>query len=461
MSLTDAIKFEQADFDTKKANKEAAQDKIVENSNKFNSQYLLSCFPSKLISIAGYYSNVKDYAPEYFCTAMLTALGVAIGNTHVLHLNNGYTAKANIFAMIVGNAGVNKSEPLKDALKPIQFFQDRLYEKYKQELEEYKRLDREAKEQARQPLFGKPMTSDSTIEGIAIELTKFKRGTLINADEIASFLYSLVRYNSNSESYYLSYYNGAPVTIDRATKDTLHITSPFLSIIGTIQPSVVDKMFSDKEDNGFYDRFLICSKEEIKIPIIKETLFNYTVEQNYLNVFERLLSFELLEEPNKVYYNTNAWEAIITWDNKVNASEMMKPECTETERSIRAKMRIYLHRFALIIQMANYACGETSESNYIEIDAVEKAIRLTEYYTHQAINKRIVPTGDKLKGMEKELYDVLPIDEGEFDRTMFMEAAINFVGMTEHQAKHFLDRNKDGRGKQLFKTLGRGKYCKL
>src|SRR5690606_16907931 len=204
---------------------------------------------------------------EYLFTGVLTALGTAIGNSHVLHTVNGYKAKGNLFAAIVGRRGFNKSEALTDAFKPIEKFQLGLFTEYANKMAIYKAMSKQDKEETLPPFFGKPILSDATPEAVALQLAYYLKGSVIVVDELAGFIKSFDKYAKGAdEQFYLSAWSGKSITKDRVSSESLYIPFPFLSIIGTIQPEWADQVFYGKEESGFFDRWLLCYPERITKP---------------------------------------------------------------------------------------------------------------------------------------------------------------------------------------------------
>src|SRR5699024_5396084 len=126
-------------------------------------------------------------------------------------------------------------------------------------------------------------------------------------------------------------------------------------------------------------------------------------------------------------------------------------------RSIRAKMEIYIHRFALIAYLVDNAVDGGGTFPYkVDLKAAERACRLADYFLHQAIDMRMSEPSEALDGVWKEVYNMLPGDEQEFQVVHYMQLC-GMMNIGEGTAKSFLSRNVG----KLFQKAGRGRYYKI
>ena len=72
------------------------------------------------------------------------------------------------------------------------------------------------------------------------------------------------RYNKGSEEqFWLSVWSGKAIRINRKTTEPTYITKPFISVIGTIQPGVLNDLADNRTENGFLDRLLFVAPENL------------------------------------------------------------------------------------------------------------------------------------------------------------------------------------------------------
>lgn len=118
------------------------------------------------------------------------------------------------------------------------------------------------------------------------------------------------------------------------------------------------------------------------------------------------------------------------------------------------KLEIYVIRFCLIIRMARWAVAEESSSpEAIEIEDVDGATRLAEYFRNNALSVLTCISEEKLNELHRTVYDNL---NDEFSTADGIRVAERF-GMKEHTFKMFLTRNLN----TLFRRVRQGMYKKL
>lgn len=419
----------------------------------------VDALPINLQKIINHYAAIKGYPVDYLFASVLTALGVAVGNSHVLHTVNGYKAKANLFVAVIGRRGFNKSEAPSDAFKPIQIYLKQLYTKYLNDLREYKAIPKKEREDILPPFFGKPILSDATPEAVALQLAYYLKGSIILVDELAGFIKSFDRYAKGAdEQFYLNAWTGQAITKDRVTSESLYIEFPFLSILGTIQPEVADQVFFGKIDSGFFDRWLLCFPSNIKKPYPSPKHLDPEIKGQYEHIINGLLKFKvgIDDQPTKLTYSPDAWTVVYNWICKNTDVENLE-DTTATEGGIRAKMDIYLHRFALIIQLTMFACGDTNDREKISVQAAEGAVKIANYFFAMAERKRIKDKSELLPPKWLEVYKLLPNDK-DFTKTEFMEV-IKLRGESESTAEKWI-KSHTGKSGKLFEKVKHGVYRK-
>lgn len=419
----------------------------------------VDALPQKLQKILRHYTEIKGYPIDYLFSGVLGALGVAIGNSHILNTVNGYKAKANLFIAIIGRRGFNKSEALTDAFSPIQKFQMDLYAKYVNDLRAYRALPKKEREDILPPFFGKPLLSDATPEAVALQLARYLKGCAILVDELAGFIKSFDRYaKGGDEQFYLNAWNGKPITKDRVTSESLYIAFPFLGAFGTIQPEVADQVFYSKVESGFFDRWLLCHPSKMNKPYPAPKNLDPEITGLYEHIINSLLKFEvnINDQQSQLFYEPAAWQIVLKWLSHNTDMENLE-DITPVEGGIRAKMDIYLHRFALIIQLAMYACGDTTDREKISPQAAESAVKIANYFYAMAERKRIKDKSELLPPKWLEVYKLLPNDK-DFTKTEFIEI-IKLRGESESTAEKWIKINTGKNGK-LFEKVKHGVYRK-
>lgn len=437
------------------------QPKKEEAKNKHS--FPIEIFPERIQNYIGEMEIGLGYPKDYTAGAILYALSVAIGNTRRIELKQDFTSGANIFLITIGRPGANKSRPFKKVLSYITDLDHKNFLEYKKELSYYE-AEKGKPQDSRDPDLKKPeclnyLLNDFTPEVLANQLSINERGLGVFVDEILGWLKNINRYSSgSSEEMYLSLWSGLDLKVNRISKEQIVVKNPFASIAGTIQPMKLKNAFKGKEENGLTDRILFIYPEEIKANNWNEENIDLSLHGEWCGVLQdlyRKLDYGINRfggnEPQYVKMTPEARRKIIEWQN---AKEKQLISDDEEIQSIGAKMQDYLLRFCLILHNCEYACGLTDEL-LLSIDTAERAIKLTEYFTAQALKVRdfIYSNTDSLSGLSKDkqdLYNELSQNFSMSDGVMQAE----LKGLSKSTAKRFFTNEK------YFSKVSHGMYQK-
>jgi hypothetical protein len=396
---------------------------------------------------------------EYLAGAVLAALSTSIGNSCVLEAMDGYIIKPILYMAIVAPPGASKTPALSKAFKPLEDYDNALYKQYEahlkdfnDKLNEYDKSKKKGEEKPEKPSFPQTIIKDSTIEMVVKILSFNKGGCALVADELIGFLNRMNQYKAGDEvQKWLSMWSGDSILLQRITRDENKVEEPFCTIIGGIQPGVLESLSKDDNaHNGFYHRFLFVYPE----PQHKSSWEQITVAKHLSDNFKQIF-FDLIhlrKEDKATYYLSHEANLLYKqwFDNKNTKYNNAQ---SDHIKGIIAKYQDYCLRFALIIQV----CEDVNERTYeIRTASIERAIRLTEYFLsnmHKAL-KLLNPDNpvEQLIGVNEKLYKLLP--------THFTTKTIVTIASTlnikESSAKVFLKRNIG----KLFEKLERNTYEK-
>ena len=99
----------------------------------------LNAFPPKMRSFVTTAKETLNFPIPYTASSMLLVFSLAIGNTRVLKVKDGWIVKPILFLALVGEAGANKSHPISFVLKPMLRINHENLDKYRKELADYRR----------------------------------------------------------------------------------------------------------------------------------------------------------------------------------------------------------------------------------------------------------------------------------------------------------------------------------
>ena len=308
------------------------------------------------------------------------------------------------------------------------------------------------------PIWEQCLVSDFTPEALISLLKQNKRGIGVYSDELSGWIANFNRYNKGSEEQmWLSSWNGKPIRINRKSSEPIFIPYPFISVIGTIQPSVL-KIFGEKNraENGFLDRLIFTYVEDLNKPYWSEEELNPEIPKSWDDILTKIsnLPIHIDESGNPISeileFSIEAKKRIYEWQRKI--TDFSNESKNDDIMGINAKIEMYAIRFSLILQMQFFACGEEKDS--ISLKAVNGAIALVEYFTKSAIRVRERINNfnplDNLTTDKINLYNVLPDTF-----TTKQGTQLAFVhGISERTFKRMLN------DKELFEKRKQGEYSK-
>lgn len=424
-------------------------------------EHPINAFPQYIQEIIYHYSEAKGYPTDFFITAFLAAASTAMGRSVTLTSGN-FSVIASIWAIVVAKKGQVKSEALTDAFKPIknrQFLYHRQFEDDMEQVEEMRSANPKKKIKDPKPA-KRILLSDTTPEKLVITLSENPKGCGIIYDELSGFIRRFDRYSSGAdEEMYLSLFNGDTILRDRVQGKSAYAKNSYLSIAGSTQISVLKSVFNGKSENGFFDRWLICQPDNLVKQYPNQYGINPVEEQKYFNIIERLLSLEYDEHNyNQMSYNEKSYPIIN--DYQKSMIDIENSTSDDNLRGVLAKMEIYLHRFALLLQALEYSLtGDILDLYHVSEYSAKGAVILVKYFTSEAIKSRLVSPVEMLKDIWIDIYNALPDHGGEFNRNTFIKICLKFK-VSEKAGDNFLKSHSEKSETKLFYKVKHGIYTK-
>lgn len=426
---------------------------MLEDYSKQPTSFPYEIFPYEIMRLIEEAEQTLNYPIEYLGSSIISASSVAIGSTFQLKLKEGFVSKVNLYMALVGNAGDVKSHPLSFAYNPIEKKEKESYEIYQKELEEYKKLADDEKRFSTKPIHKKQILKDFTPESLLKIHSHNSRGVAILSDELFSWIKNFGRYSSSGEQEaYLSFWNGASVSVDRKSDDPIRLDETFVNIIGTIQTKILPELSKENRgNNGFIERMLFALNKNPKPLLWNTNELDKELFHIYDKLIYRLYTLELNNlQPNIIKFNKNALELLIKWQNNKRKEYLGD----ELKTGIQAKYEVYTIRFSLIIQLIHWALNNKTDQE-VELFAVENAIKLSEYYFKNAIKVHFLINRnsplDKITKIEKELLKSLPTT---FSTNQILTESKE-LDMDERKVYRFLNNDF------LFEKIKHGTYKKL
>ena len=394
-----------------------------DNGAATKNPFPVDAFPLLIQQIITATNESLNFPIDFIGSSLLYAGALAIGNSHIIQAKNTWSENAVLYLAIVGKAGTNKSHPLSFALKPLQEENKKMYKDYeeqKKEYDYYKSLNDRDKEkeglsEPDKPFWKKYIVSDVTPESLA-EVHQFnKRGVGLYSDELAGWFKNFNRYNKGSEeTFWLSSWSGKEINIDRKNGGPVFIYRPFIPVIGTIQNGVLKELSGNGRNlNGFIDRILFTIPDKIEKAFWSDEELDNSVIEHWQKIILKLLELPCLPDetgnpdPKVLKFSPEAKRIFVGWHDK--NEEIYSGSDSDAIAGINAKMKSYALRFALTLELLQWACGE-SEKNDIGVEAINGAIKLAEYFRNTALRVHEI-VSDPLASLtetERQFYFALP-----------------------------------------------------
>lgn len=448
---------------------EVLLDKAIELGLSFTgSTFPISIFPSEIRNIIAEVHECQGFPIDYIASAMLVAIAVGIGNTHLAELKRGWQESSILYVALVGRPGTNKSHPLSFAMKPFLDFdyqENKLYERSYAEYDNIMRMSRKERieggfpEQPTEPMRKRFLVSDITPEGLSFIHAQNKRGLCLWTDELSAWFKNFNRYNSGSEEqFWLSVFSAKATISDRkGNRSSIFIKRPYISVVGTIQKKILGELSKgERSSNGFIDRILfVIPNLQQKARWCKTELPEDT-EKRWGGIIRRLIDLPCAKDeegevtPEIIPFEEEAKARLYMWQEE--HARLCDTEANEVLVGVYCKLEIYIIRFCLIIQLARWVCGE-SEKSAIDLISVERAITLIDYFRDSAQQVQTVMDCTQLTQQQRQFLTELPESFQTAEALLIAER----IGIKERAFKDFLSRNIG----TLFTKERHGVYRKL
>lgn len=434
------------------------EEKKEEKGNEY--KFPVSIFPPLLQKLIHEANASCNFPESYMGASMLLAISTAIGNTCTLKIKNNRVERPVIFLHLVGEPGSVKSHPLRFALQPIinRDIKSRL--KFQKELDGYQQELQEGGNPEK-PKCSQRFVQDATPEALVKIIAANPSGVCNYCDEVSLFFKNLNRYSKGGfDSMMLSLFDCLPIFMDRSGTDVkVTIVNPFANIAGTIQPDVFVKLYMGHlTENGFLHRIMaVYNDGPDELPYDSELEIPSELEGKWNDVINSILKledgFKEFETPAEYTLSEEAKGIFFIWSrNTTDRVNMVEPH---EMRGFFQKIKSYVYRVALILQVAREAVERTPSKLVIE---EETMVWATVYGNFMLQSARM--TIDLFDGSSaynhKKYRDLLAFLPDSFTKTLANEIAAT-SGISESTVDKFC---KDQQGKSIIK-VGRAQYQKI
>lgn len=316
-------------------------------------------------------------SPDIALSAMFVAVGVTMGKRVVVD-DGKYKNYPCLWVCVVAPSGSNKSTPMKFFLQPLKDRDSYNYGGYREELKAYKQA---GEDKGDKPVFKQYIISDSTPESRNQVLSINPNGILLYRDELKGMIDDFCRYAKSGElSQMLSIFDNDTIVVNRKSDEPLLIKDPFMSVIGSIQPSVLPDTFGNDNmmNNGFNQRWLFCFPE-FGIPgMYNDVSIPQSVINDWKDFIYNLLMYDFSVTGGKIYLRGKAKQVYIEY---YNCLQVKKADADDYLSSVYSKLQIHVIRWAGIAHILGY--DPTSVD--IAPEEMEYSVRCMDYFERCAL----------------------------------------------------------------------------
>ncbi len=365
----------------------------IEVFPKYYQNYILEC-NDKLNSIV-----------DFMGCSLLWVASVCVGNSFDIKILNGWHVSPTLWIALVGKAGSGKTPSIKQTIKPLQKKNAQRVKNYLKKNEmfkEYDRLNKKEKQQVaevKKPPKQQFIANDITLEALVQLHEHVPSGVGIFKDELAGWFKDMNKYRDGSDmEFWLSTWSGESASLVRVTREDSFIESPFMPVLGGIQPSMFGNVYTEEnKDNGFMDRMLI-SYPETSVPenLNKVQLSSESIQwyhDNITSLYETMQGLITYDTDGSIVKNTAVFSeaANEVWDNKFTEISRLQNSEEENEyfKSMYPKQKDYIPRFAFLLHVLESHQTDIHNVSYISKEAMEGACKLSDYFVAMAKKSKI------------------------------------------------------------------------
>jgi len=292
---------------------------------------------------------------------------------------------------LVGETGSGKTHIINTLTQPLKDLQAEYSIRYQHQLEDYKTALREYEKRRKSEDAGDPpgrpkpvslYASNYTMEAIGQILSdQPDRGLLVTPDELAVFLQSMDAYRGGKgadRAHWLSLYSGDALKVDRKTSDQIFVRYTSVSVVGGIQPSILQKAWQEDKNlgDGLWPRFAW-----VRVPLVPDPDTQDGPTHNPSRLLEAVYRRLQALPPMRHVLDGEGRRLWNEWKRELNEPILSEPN--ERIRSALPKTKERAARIALILHWLDAACTGVTPTQVIPASTLARAIEFTRWLQNQ------------------------------------------------------------------------------
>lgn len=339
-------------------------------------KFPLEIFPENIQHIINYLNENASFEKQIIGSTILFVVSTITGlNKKIIVKNGAWEDTPNLWIAVVGRRGTMKTPATSYALKPLVNDEKKYATEFEIAMNEFNKAKGKEQNDSERPKRQQRYSNDTTVEGLIDAMTYNFNGMGIYKDELNGFFEEMSRYKAGGNlEFYLSAFSGGTYVKNRKSYDPQTINDIYLSMLGSIQPEVLQRLSTEQTSNGMMDRWLYTISEDV-VPHTNSNIIDTAITDEYHSFISNIAY-------NIGHFQELSWipEAHESFIYGVNEMEdMMRDEnCDPMLFTYLSKMKTYFARFIIIISVMD-------NINLIGTDQVNKAKLLVSYYISTAV----------------------------------------------------------------------------
>lgn len=352
----------------------------IDIDDKTEYVFPLNGMPNVILDCVNDLSDVYGSPKDFFSMSSLVACCAAVGKKAILD-DGKYKNYPVLWIMNVGPTGSGKSEPIKKAFKPLIQMDINFFDKYKSEIENWKKkclTIKNTKDYPEKPVLYQTIIDDITPEALYQALGN-SGGVTLCCDELSIWFYNIGRYTKSGEvPRYLSIFDNSTFKINRVGSEPIIVDNPYMSIIGGIQPDVLDEILelNQMKNNGLAQRFLFVYPKQVKKKYYKTSVPNLL----FLTKYNKLIYYLHNNNFGTLTLSTDAKSEFIRFSNEL--TDKTNATSSDYLKSLYSKFDIHCLRIALILELIKSYSDNPVKPKVVSLETILYAIEICRYFIY-------------------------------------------------------------------------------
>lgn len=337
---------------------------------------------------------IKEIVRVYHCpiefaiVAVFSVISSAVGK-RVLITDGKYTNPLMLWFVNVAISGSNKTQPVKEVLRPLREINKENYQIYEREYNEWK--SNKERDEINQPRFNQLLVGDCTEEARLKILQFSSHGILGYYPEVKGFFDDSERYNKGGfVDKLLRMFDGDDVYLNRKGEERpVILNKVFMNILGDIQPGLLKATFGSPQfmENGLNQRFLFTMPKIFEFPEREVQSMKLELVQAWIDAVKFLYRLDFTDW-GIISLSLGADALYTEYFNNIQRKKAKIKETTGDGYilSVYSKLQIQAQRLAGIVHMMGLI-NHPAYFNYrfVAEAEMEYTIRCMDYFEQTAI----------------------------------------------------------------------------